>query len=56
MPRKTKADPEVISEQELPLNPKKKRSGAYSKNKGNRYELKIINELYKQNTHLKLIR
>lgn len=45
MPRKTKADPEVISEQELPLNPKKKRSGAYSKNKGNRYELKIIKEL-----------
>ena len=37
MPRKTKKDPEVISEQELPLNPKKKRSGAYSKNKGNRY-------------------
>ena len=45
MPRKTKKDPEVISEQELPLNPKKKRSGAYSKNKGNRYELKIIKEL-----------
>lgn len=45
MPRKPKADPEVVSEQELPLNPKKKRSGAYSKNKGNRYELKIIKEL-----------
>ena len=45
MPRKIKADPEVVSEQELPLNPKKKRSGAYSKNKGNRYELKIIKEL-----------
>lgn len=45
MQRKPKADPEVVSEQELPLNPKKKRSGAYSKNKGNRYELKIIKEL-----------
>ena len=45
MPRKPKADPEVVSEQELPLNPKKKRSGAYSKNKGNKYELKIIKEL-----------
>lgn len=45
MPRKPKADPKVVSEQELPLNPKKKRSGAYSKNKGNRYELKIIKEL-----------
>jgi hypothetical protein len=44
MAKKTKIDPEVI-EQELPLNPKKKRSGAYSKNKGNRYELKIIKEL-----------
>ena len=45
MQRKSKTDPEVVSEQELPLNPKKKRSGAYSKNKGNRYELKIIKEL-----------
>ena len=45
MLRKPKTDPEVVSEQELPLNPKKKRSGAYSKNKGNRYELKIIKEL-----------
>lgn len=45
MQRKPKTDPEVVSEQELPLNPKKKRSGAYSKNKGNRYELKIIKEL-----------
>lgn len=45
MPRKPKVDPEIISEQELPLNPKKKRSGAYSKQKGNRYELKIIKEL-----------
>ena len=45
MSRKPKADPEVVSEQELPLNPKKKRSGAYSKNKGNKYELKIIKEL-----------
>ena len=44
--RKTKKnDPEVIIDQELPLNPKKKRSGAYSKNKGNAYELKIVKEL-----------
>lgn len=45
MPRKTKADPEVVSEQELPLNPKKKRSGAYCKKKGNNFELKVIKEL-----------
>lgn len=44
--RKTKKnDPEVIIDQELPLNPKKKRSGAYSKRVGNNYELKIVNEL-----------
>ena len=44
--RKTKKnDPEVIIDQELPLNPKKTRSGAYSKNKGNAYELKIVKEL-----------
>ena len=43
--KKTKIDSEVKHEQELPLNPKKKRSGAYSKNKGNAYELKIVKEL-----------
>lgn len=45
MQRKPKTDPEVVSEQELPLNPKKKRSGAYSKRVGNNYELKIVKEL-----------
>lgn len=44
MAKKTKFDPEAI-EQELPLTPKKKRTGAYSKRKGNNYELKIIKEL-----------
>jgi hypothetical protein len=45
MAKKTKLDLEVIAEQELPLNPKKKRSGAYSKNKGNTYECQIVKEL-----------
>lgn len=34
--------PEVL---EIPVKEKKKRSGAYSKRKGNSYELKIIKEL-----------
>ena len=45
MKKTKKNDPEVIIDQEPPLNPKKKRSGAYSKNKGNAYELKIVKEL-----------
>ena len=41
---KKKTDP--INEPELEFDkPKKKRSGAYSKQKGNRYELKLIKEL-----------
>lgn len=44
MAKKKTIDLEAV-EQELPLNPKKKRSGAYSKRKGNNYELKIIKEL-----------
>ena len=45
MPRKPKTDPEVFTEQELPLNPKKKRSNSYSKTKGNAYECQIVKEL-----------
>ena len=41
----SKLDKEVIKEQELPLNPKKKRSGSYSKAKGNAYECQIVKEL-----------
>ena len=41
---KKKSDPEVIVEQKLPLE-KKKRSSSYSKNKGSAYERQIVNEL-----------
>lgn len=41
---KKKVDPEVIVEQVLPLD-KKKRSSSYSKTKGHQYERQIVNEL-----------
>ena len=40
MKKTKKNDPEVIIDQEPPLNPKKKRSGAYSKNKGKYFSRK----------------
>lgn len=42
---KKKTQEEVLWEEEIEEKPKKKRSGAYSKTKGNKYELKIVKEL-----------